>query len=494
MFGGCYPCDATCLTCTGAGSSDCLTCQSARFFINDQCLCYDGNYSFADGSCGLCDASCSTCSLSPTNCTTCSANMTLLNSQCISSVCALDSYISSSGNCASCSLYCQTCNGSEAYNCLSCFPGMHVPGGYGYCQCIDGTYLSSISPNLTCAACNSNCATCTEMASICTSCANGLVLNSSTRTCSVCPSGTYFSNGACLTCYPKCDTCLGPLESDCITCKQGMNFTNQACVSSPGYYWDLANVTLSLCDLNCLTCFGSIMNCSSCSSDKTLDPVTNTCNCGNETFYDKTSGKCLNCDSSCLTCDGTGVSNCLTCKDPSKNLAFGQCMTTCPDGYFADSNHVCQMCQKICKKCQSSTICNICVDGYVLNSNESCTMQKKIYANMTAVTNPTSFIIHFSEHWGYLMDNVQNLMSVTINGLPNNNFSYSLTNNNNTNSTLILINYKNDLNDTTLILNVTITIDYSSISSEFILVDKQMQSPLISYINCPQNYYYDASI
>ena len=370
---------------------------------------------------------------------------------------------------------------------------MQVLGGYGYCQCNDGTYLASVSPSVACATCSLACATCSGMATACTSCQNGLMLDTGASTCNACPSGTYFSNGVCSNCYAKCNTCSGPLESNCLTCKGGMNFTNGLCVCSPGYYWSQPDLLFEVCDLNCLTCFGSSKNCTSCSSNKTLDATTRTCSCSNNTFYDAASGNCLKCDSGCLTCKGVGISDCLSCKDPQMNLAFGSCVLSCPDDYFADFSHVCQICPKSCKKCQNSTICSICFDGYVLNSQNSCVMHKKVYANMTTVTNPTAFLINFSERWSYLMDNIQNLMNVTINGLQNNNFTFTINNNNNSNSSLILINYKNDLNGSTLTLNVTITINYSAISLEFMLVDNNFQSPLQSYINCPQNYYYDSS-
>ena len=84
-FNNCTRCHPSCLTCSGASSSQCLTCPINTNLSNGACLstCGAGTYLSSIYQCLLCDSSCATCS-GPGNalCTSCSTGTTLQNGVC----------------------------------------------------------------------------------------------------------------------------------------------------------------------------------------------------------------------------------------------------------------------------------------------------------------------------------------------------------------------------------------------------------------------------
>ena len=85
----CFVCDASCLTCSGPGSTSCTSCLSTSanpFLLNatSECLaaCPAGFYADPNlAACVVCDPTCSQCLYpgTPNNCTSCAANLYLLN-------------------------------------------------------------------------------------------------------------------------------------------------------------------------------------------------------------------------------------------------------------------------------------------------------------------------------------------------------------------------------------------------------------------------------
>ncbi len=61
---------------------------------------------------------------------------------------------------------------------------------------------------------------------------------------------------------------------------------------------------------------GDFSNCSSCRTSDNRTLVGNTCVCLDRFFDD--SGTCKNCDHSCLSCNGLGSNNCVTCSSTGK--------------------------------------------------------------------------------------------------------------------------------------------------------------------------------
>ena len=90
-------CDKTCLTCSNAGSTSCITCNENAFLSTGQCICNPGYYRDpSTSSCKskdtefqyikiflVCDITCLTCSnAGSSSCITCNANALLTSGQC----------------------------------------------------------------------------------------------------------------------------------------------------------------------------------------------------------------------------------------------------------------------------------------------------------------------------------------------------------------------------------------------------------------------------
>jgi proprotein convertase subtilisin/kexin type 5 len=83
--------------------------------------------------------------------------------------------------------------------------------------------------------------------------------------------------------------------------------------------------------------------------------------------------RCFPCDSTCSSCNDSNY--CLYCTNPSliANLLTGQCVSTCPDGYYNNSGQ-CFKCGSTCGKCSNSFSCLTCIDSlvYSLTSTSQC--------------------------------------------------------------------------------------------------------------------------
>lgn len=63
--------------------------------------------------------------------------------------------------------------------------------------------------------------------------------------------------------------------------------------------------------------------------------------CPTGTYLTSTNVYCLKCGDLCKTCIGSPTS-CLSCND--RYLLGDSCLTSCPSGYYGDSNSICQLC------------------------------------------------------------------------------------------------------------------------------------------------------
>ena len=81
---------------------------------------------------------------------------------------------------------------------------------------------------------------------------------------------------------------------------------------------------------------------------------------------------CEPCHDPCLTC--TNLTSCLTCRQ-SLLLLNGQCLATCPRGYYQNAKQ-CLSCDRLCGSCTgpSENDCTSCTDGFVFNTaTNKCT-------------------------------------------------------------------------------------------------------------------------
>ena len=173
-----------------------------------------------------CDASCTTCSGAlSTQCLSCAGSLYLntASNSCLST-CPNGTYKNTTTHiCTSCHSSCTTCSAGTSTDCLTCTVPLYYQTSTKQCvsTCNNGQYPAP-TPTPLCTACYSSCTTCSGGASNqCLSCSGTLYLNTGTSTClSTCPNGTYknTSNNVCTACDPTCTTCSGGGASLCLSC------------------------------------------------------------------------------------------------------------------------------------------------------------------------------------------------------------------------------------------------------------------------------------
>ena len=255
---------------------------------------------------------------------------------------------------AICNEACKSCNGPNSNNCLTCFTLQenqkltYLLDGKCINECPEGTYVVEQSEGYyKCEKCHPNCKTCKEKG------------NDDNMKCESCNENdiTYSQN-----CYKeknsKDKTFYKPQSSEVTSClellKKYIKENTYQCVDSiptPGYF--LANPKTGLfakCHSNCTTC-----------SQNYTDLTTNCDTCANSELY----------------------------------LLDGNCIATCPEGYYhtvSNDIKVCKKCYKNCLNCTEGEIysnsvltdmnCLYCKKGEDPNdSNNLIENQIKIYNN-----------------------------------------------------------------------------------------------------------------
>ena len=197
----CYLCpsDLKCGTCTYSsvvGSAICTSCAYNSFFQQStyscQTLCNAKQYgNKGNNTCMSCDSSCNNCTgAGPSQCSTCNGTLLLVQnltgSYCIVS-CNPIGYTQSSTTCLSCDLTCYTCNSTSNSDCTSCPNGTFLTKNYCLYVCPPATF-----PNTTlskCMSCDGSCTFCFgPTIDNCTGCITGMVLYNFTCTLT-CPAG-----------------------------------------------------------------------------------------------------------------------------------------------------------------------------------------------------------------------------------------------------------------------------------------------------------------
>ncbi len=173
--------------------------------------------------------------------------------------------------------------------------------------------------------------------------------------CSVCRSGYFLRDGACVACDASCTTCVD--STWCTGCATGYyNSTNgnyANCISCPtGCSTCSSSTSCSAC-LNGYRLAGSL--CTACSSPTCLQCTASACTqC--QSGYALVSGSCQACSTTvagagCLVCSNTGGS--ITC-------------SKCADGYYLTLGNVCASCNS---RYPNSVLCTInqplqCLNDY----------------------------------------------------------------------------------------------------------------------------------
>ena len=346
----CQACSPDCGTCTGPASSDCVSCTSARPFLHSgTCVAecpITGTFSGTDGSvptCVACDATCLTCSGAGSgDCLSCPATGTPFfdGGACVAA-CPSGKFADSSSECQECDVSCGECSNGNATGCTACFGGAAFDSAAGTCTfaCPIGQYLES--DGQTCSACDASCLTCSST-STCTSCnqmsESAPILHGSTCV-SACPDGKYIdSSSRCQACDSSCATCSGGTANDCITCDSAKPFKHGAtCLAAcpVGYYAD-ANSDCAKCDGSCSSCSGgSASDCTACPAVAPFFLDGACISACPSTHYAASASSCAACDASCVTCSGAGPNSCTSCAAATPHLVSGAC--TCMSGYQASA-------------------------------------------------------------------------------------------------------------------------------------------------------------
>uniref|UniRef100_A0A3Q3MY85 Fraser extracellular matrix complex subunit 1 n=1 Tax=Mastacembelus armatus TaxID=205130 RepID=A0A3Q3MY85_9TELE len=335
--GQCQACHPTCQTCAGPSQADCTSCPPLASLQGGYCRtsCRDGHFlSAVTGECLRCSPDCQRCTADLQTavgsvCLWCEEPRTwLLGDHCISS-CPQGRY-AWHGACMPCHPSCDTCSGAGPLSCTSCHAGSALlPSGLCAPKCPLGYYDNG---HRICQACDSQCLTC-DMGGVCTSCrdptkvllfgecqydscAHQYYLNTTTR--------------ACRECDWSCNSCKGPLRTDCLQCMEGYVLQDGVCTQgcSPGFYRDGDRC----CDEHCSVC-GGPGQCQQCQPPYTTLHGQCVLDCGRNYFLDASSQVCRPCSSDCVLCDGVG--RCRACRDQTY-LMEGYCTPDCGHGYYSD--------------------------------------------------------------------------------------------------------------------------------------------------------------
>ena len=131
------------------------------------------------------------------------------------------------------------------------------------------------------------------------------------------------------------------------------------------------NSTQFICHNSCTSCKGKDSSqCNSCAVpviSYLAGNQPNTCNCVSSFYRDANTSYCRSCHSSCNTCTGPLIQDCLTCKNSTKTPINGFCL--CDDRYFMNGAGFCMPCFPTCQKCTSAfgSSCSFCIPNAVLN-------------------------------------------------------------------------------------------------------------------------------
>ncbi|XP_060524028.1 furin-like protease 2 [Cylas formicarius] len=253
----CEPCHKSCETCSGANSSQCVSCPFGRLWHEGRCGKDCPAHHYADvhqRECVECPPGCSECNV--TTCTSCLDDWKVNSKgRCQtqnSDKCDVDQYYDS-GLCKPCHSTCDSCDGPTERACLSCASPLILQGTKCVAQCDKGFYQAKDSQ--ICEPCLHTCSRCAARTN-CTQCKEGLQLQSG-ECHSACATGYYSDKGLCLKCYMSCKTCSGPAQDQCVSCPKAWLLLHGECrPDCPENYYKT--------EYGCQKCHYACRNCPEC--------------------------------------------------------------------------------------------------------------------------------------------------------------------------------------------------------------------------------------
>ena len=398
-------CHGSCKYCKGTTTSDCMACSGGYYWSGSSSCTEcpptkgrapDAGENIGAGlnpstACGItCNIACKVCQgTAATDCNKCSAGfyMSAANTcticpagfgKVVDSTDTFPTPSSTSGvsECdIVCATGCRTCFGTQSTECLSCSAGYFYAGGNSCTPCATGkgkpadTTVITVgtTSDLACTAtCHASCLTCTgSTSSDCVKCAAGFYL-SAAGTCTICPAGSgkvadasVLSPGASDQCNVVCDsscrTCSATGSNGCLACAAGLFYFGGGvcnfCAPGKGKPADTTVITVATtsdaactatCDSSCARCQGTgATDCLSCRGGFYYS-AANTCTMCSlgfgkpsdpplPTVQDAATACTLTCHSSCNTCVTTDPTGCLNCNSGFWWAGAGTC-TACANG------------------------------------------------------------------------------------------------------------------------------------------------------------------
>lgn len=179
-------------------------------------------------------------------------------------------------------------------------------------------------------------------------------------------------SGFCESCDINCVTCSGTNFNECTACKwlsnkldSGICLLGFNCPSGQFLLFDQCVNCPSQCSGTCDQ-FGA---CPSCSSGRPhIEGICCDVEGGEYIDFNDGSINCGTCHESCLTCEGPGANQCLTCP-PEKLLNFntGECLDQCSSAFLpSQSSTTCVGCSVGCSSCSDLQNCETCLEEYEL--------------------------------------------------------------------------------------------------------------------------------
>ncbi|XP_064605999.1 extracellular matrix organizing protein FRAS1-like [Liolophura sinensis] len=148
-----------------------------------------------------------------------------------------------------------------------------------------------------------------------------------------CSIGHFLQNAQCIACDGSCSSCSGPGRDQCLSCVQpGKVVSRGQCVEQCGHQSFLSNGICHVCPGECERCLPDSPQCETCSQEALFykGRCLTTCPVG---FYSDSQSACRACHPSCDGCKGGGDSNCTSCHGGAR-LSGGRCRMPCPPGQY----------------------------------------------------------------------------------------------------------------------------------------------------------------
>ncbi|XP_022109511.1 scavenger receptor cysteine-rich type 1 protein M130-like isoform X2 [Acanthaster planci] len=308
------------------------------------------------------------------------------------------------GQCVPCSQGCLRCENQPTYHCLECQPGSLLQDDQCVDECSAGFHPDGSSTS--CSPCNDLCATCATRDDYCTSCKGELILEGHTCVpqCNgyiLVPTdkirlvgGSSPLEGRVEVLYQGqygtiCDDQWG-LQDATVVCAQlglgrAIRATEEASHGQGTGEIVLDNVECKGDEESLLSCDHAGLGVHNCQHDEDAGVVcsgpmtSNICiqksDCSDGYFVFADGLRCGRCSFSCATC-ADSADNCLSCPSDRYLSRDNQCVETCPQGFYGDSNKTCQPCSGNCLDCSGSADqCTSCASALYLQSGacvEAC--------------------------------------------------------------------------------------------------------------------------